>query len=147
MQTKSRKSNSRSTLIRRLAYGAAVGMLLPIVALAHPWEQVKMVSQQDVRALAGTWSSVSLAGAPPAFERTTLVIHKDGTYQLSGFVHSKGTIEVAPNDKYIEVGPFDLWLYHTGKYGKNEILQGDGKGTEVAFGRVHTSMAPSAAIG
>ena len=147
MQTKSRKSNSRSTLIRRLAYGAAVGMLLPIVALAHPWEQVKMVSQQDVKALAGTWSSASLAGAPPAFERTTLVIHKDGTYQLSGFVRSKGTIKVAPNDKYIKVGPFDLWLYHTGKYGKNEILQGDGKGTEIAFGRVNTSVASSATIG
>lgn len=147
MQTESRKGNSRSTLIKRLAYAAAVGMLLPVVALAHPWEQVKMVSQQDVKALAGTWSSASLAGAPPAFERTILAIHKDGTYQLSGFVHAKGTIEIAPNGTYIEVGPFDLWLYHTGKSGKNEILQGDGKGTEVAFGRVHTSMAPSAAIG
>lgn len=147
MKTRSSKDKPRSTLARRLAYAAAVGMLLPVVALAHPWEQVKMVSQQDVKTLAGTWSSATLAGAPPAFERTILVIHKDGTYQLSGFVHAKGTIEIAPNDKYIEVGPFDLWLYHTGKSSKNEVLEGDGKGTEVAFGRVHTSMTPSATVG
>jgi hypothetical protein len=136
MRTQSSKDKPRSTLARRLAHAAAVGMLLPVVALAHPWEQVKMVSQQDVKALAGTWSSASLPGA-----RTILVIHKDGSYELTGGVNGKGTIEIAPNDRYIKAGPFDLWFYHTGKSGKNVILQGDGKGTEVAFGRVSASSA------
>jgi hypothetical protein len=147
MKTSSRKDRSRSTRARRFAYAAVFGMLLPVVALAHPWEQVKMVSQQDVKALAGTWASSALAEGYPTFERTILVIHKDGTYQLSGFVHSKGIVEIAPNGQYIKAGPFDLWLYHTGESGKNVVLEGDGKGTEVAFGRVHTSTAPSMAIG
>jgi hypothetical protein len=121
-------------------------MLLPVVALAF-WQPVKMHSEQDVRTLAGTWSSSTLVGAPPVFEHTILVIHKDGTYQLSGFGHSKGTIEIAQNGKYLKVGPFDLWVYRTGKSPRDQVLEGDGNGAEVAFGRVHTSMAPSAAIG
>ena len=94
MKTQSSKDKPRSTLARRLAYAAAVGMLLPVVALAHPWEQVTMVSQQDVKALTGTWSSASLPGA-----RTILVIHKDGSYELTGAVNGKGTVEIAPNGR------------------------------------------------
>ena len=142
MKTQSSKDKPRSTLGRRLAHAVAVGMLLPVVAFAHPWEQVTMVSQQDVKTLAGTWSSASLSGA-----RTSLVIHKDGSYELTGAVNGKGTIEIAPNDEYIKAGPFDLWLYHTGKSGRHVLLQGDGRGTEVAFGRVHASTAPSMATG
>jgi hypothetical protein len=150
MKTESSKSKRRSTLAKRLAYGAAVAMLLPVVALASlEWKPVNMVSQPDVKALAGTWgaSYYPLAG-PGLFEHTTLVIHKDGTYQLSGSVHSKGTIEISKNGRYIKAGPFDLWIYRTGKSLKDEVLEGDGNnGNQVAFGRVPTSMAPSAAIG
>jgi hypothetical protein len=149
MKTSSRKDRSRSTRARRFAYAAAFGMLLPVVALASlEWKPVNMVSQPDVKALAGTWGSSSypLAG-PGLFEHTILVIHKNGTYQLSGSVHSKGTIEISKNGRYIKAGPFDLWIYRTGKAPKDQVLEGDGNGHEVAFGRVPTSIAPSSAIG
>ena len=148
MQTKSSKDKSRSTRARRFAYAAAFGMLLPVVALASlEWQSVGMVSQQDVKALAGTWGSSALAEGYPTFERTILVIHKDGTYQLSGFVNSKGTVEISKNGRYIKAGPFDLWIYRTGKAPNDQVLEGDGKGNQVEFGRVPASMAFSTATG
>lgn len=149
MKTSSRKDKSRSTRARRFAYAAAFGMLLPVVALASlEWQPVSMVSQQDVKALAGTWgTSFYLSAGPGLFEHTTLVIHKDGTYQLSGFVNSKGTVEISKNGRYIKAGPYDLWIYRTGKSPKDQVLEGDGDGNEVAFGRVPASMAPSGASG
>ena len=149
MKTESGKSKRRSTLAKRFAYAAAFSMLLPVVALASlEWQQVNMVSQQNVKALAGTWrASFYLGGGPGLFEHTTLVIHKDGTYQLSGFVNSKGTVEISKDGRYIKAGPYDLWIYDTGKSSKDQVLEGDGKGQEVAFGRINTSVAPSAAVG
>lgn len=61
----------------------------------------------------------------------TLVIHEDGSYEMTGSVTSKGTIKIAGN--HIVCGPFDLWIYD---YGKSRVLQGPGYSTQgVAFSR------------
>jgi hypothetical protein len=73
----------------------------------------------------------------------TLVIQEDGSYELTGSVNSKGTIEIAPNGKYVNAGPFDLWIYRTGKH---EVLEGDGNGAKVAFGLVRASTPPASAM-
>lgn len=115
---------------KRLVRAAIIGILLPVVALSA-CTSVSVRSAEDVKALAGTYqASGVLSCCPPSYLFETLVIHEDGSYELSGKVNDKGTIK-AEGDQ-IKIGPFDLWVYDQGKH---RVLQGTGLGTQVTFGR------------
>ena len=109
---------------------AIVGIFLPVVALSA-CTSLKVSSTEDVKALAGTYqASGVLSCCPPSFLFETLVIHEDGSYELSGHVNEKGTIKAEGG--HIKIGPFDLSVYDQGKH---RVLQGNGLGTQVTFGR------------
>lgn len=115
---------------KRLVRAAIIGISLPVVALSA-CTSLKVSSTEDVKALAGTYqASGVLSCCPPSFLFETLVIHEDGSYELSGKVNDKGTVK-AEGDR-IQIGPFDLSVYDQGKH---RVLQGSGLGTQVTFGR------------
>ena len=115
---------------KHLVRGAITGVLLAVVVLSA-CTSVSMRSPQDVKSLAGTYHGSAVASCcPPSFLFETLVIHEDGSYELSGRVNDKGTIKTEGN--YIKVGPFTLWVHERGK---QPVLQGTGLGTPITFGR------------
>jgi hypothetical protein len=128
VRSQPREEKRRPARTRCLIHAAAIGILLPIVALSAP---VEMRSAEDVKTLAGTWHASTLTGGThPRFLSMTLVIHEDSSYTLTGSVSAEGVIKA--EGKYIKCGPFNLWVYDRRK---GRVLQGNGRGLEVAFQR------------
>jgi hypothetical protein len=115
-------------LTQRTVRPTLIGILVPIFALSA-CVSATVRSTEDVKALAGTYQgSGVLSCCPPAFLSTNLVVHEDGSYEMTGAITAKGIIKAEGN--HIKCGPFNLWVYD---YGKQHVLQGAGLGTQAAF--------------
>jgi hypothetical protein len=133
MRYQSRNEKCKSPFLARFTHATVLMIVLPLAGLSACATPEK-ATMKNVEALAGTWKGNGFV-TDADFLFMTLVIHEDGTYELSGSVTSKGKIKREGN--YVEIGPFDLWI--SDDRNGRRVLHGVGDDAEVAFTRRNSS--------